>query len=438
MDNQPVKKIDNSSRSDRISNLPNHIIDNILSCLSIHEAVGTSILSKKWRFRWRYLPNLVFDDTFYETSMRSSTTKPSITKFFLDIYSILLLHQGPIMNFTFYVPSLDSFSEIDRLMLYLSEKDVQEFFLNIEGSSHIDRLPSFLFSCVTMRRLTLTCCSFTVPLAFQGFVTLISLKFQSVRFKTNLFETFISKCPLLETLSIKSCSGIDDLDIDIPYLKYFHFHGPFKAICFRKTCLHLSKVIISNSTSADNFSGPKTSEPTKLFESLPAIDHLRLGYQFVDYLIDRTVPIKLSATLDCLRVLNLSEMCFRYPEHVSVVLRLIVSSLNLQFLAIESFAYTDEIPLLAPELLKVEGLLDNALKKLRVVKMTLPNAEIEPELEFIKFLLAESVALEKMIIQPSEETEPKQALNILKEITRFQRSSKKAEILFLDPQYDDE
>ncbi|KAL0314754.1 UNVERIFIED_CONTAM: F-box/FBD/LRR-repeat protein [Sesamum angustifolium] len=47
---------------DRISNLPGHIIDKILSHLSLRDAVRTSILSTKWRYKWVTLPYLVFDN----------------------------------------------------------------------------------------------------------------------------------------------------------------------------------------------------------------------------------------------------------------------------------------------------------------------------------------------------------------------------------------
>ncbi|XP_050234508.1 putative F-box protein At1g47702 isoform X2 [Mercurialis annua] len=63
IDVQPAKMIENSSRSDMISDLPDHIIDNILICMPIQEAVRTSILSKKWRFKWRYLPKLAVGTT---------------------------------------------------------------------------------------------------------------------------------------------------------------------------------------------------------------------------------------------------------------------------------------------------------------------------------------------------------------------------------------
>ncbi|XP_050234505.1 F-box/FBD/LRR-repeat protein At1g13570-like [Mercurialis annua] len=435
---EPAKKIENSSRSDMISDLPDHIIDNILICLPIQEAVRTSILSKKWRFKWRYLPKLVFDNSSYETAIIPSTAQPSIAKFFLNIYKVLFLHHGPLLNFTFHVPLLKRYPEIDQLMLYLSEKDVQEIFFKIgerktrrvidERKAH--RMSSFLFSCVALRHLTLSSCSFPIPLAFQGFVNLISLKLQSVDFDADVFETFISKCPLLETLSIRDCFDIVNLDFDCPNLKFFHFSGSCKAICFRKTSQHLSTVIFDES-----FVGYEKVEPTEIFESLPVVEHLRFGFDFLVYLRYGGMPKKLS--LGCLRVLDLPDLSFGWTDIISVVLCLIVSSPNLEKLELGAESADDDNSSLAKELLEVQDFLDNALKKLRVVKMNFAHTvPIKSELQFIKFLLRESVVLEKIFIQPANRTAAEGALKIVKKIRRFQRSSKKAKIVYLDTDAD--
>ncbi|XP_050224305.1 uncharacterized protein LOC126673999 isoform X2 [Mercurialis annua] len=138
-----------------------------------------------------------------------------------------------------------------------------------------------------------------------------------------------------------------------------------------------------------------------------------------------------NVSLGCLKVLELPLISF---ELISSVLNLIVRSPNLEKLDIGFATCMAVIQPLAPELLKVQDLSSNALKKLRVVKMKLSRSEeVKPDLEFIKFILAESRVLEKMFIQPPSGTVAEDGQKILKEITRFQRSSKKAEILYLDP-----
>ncbi|MFS8021014.1 putative F-box domain, leucine-rich repeat domain superfamily, F-box-like domain superfamily [Helianthus anomalus] len=47
---------------DRLSMFPEEITSHILSLMPTKYAVRTSILSTRWRYRWRFVTNLDFDD----------------------------------------------------------------------------------------------------------------------------------------------------------------------------------------------------------------------------------------------------------------------------------------------------------------------------------------------------------------------------------------
>ncbi|KAI3699298.1 hypothetical protein L2E82_43523 [Cichorium intybus] len=47
---------------DRLSSLPNDVIHKILSFNSIKDAIGTSVLSSRWRFIWTTMPYLNFEN----------------------------------------------------------------------------------------------------------------------------------------------------------------------------------------------------------------------------------------------------------------------------------------------------------------------------------------------------------------------------------------
>lgn len=51
---------------DRISNLSDDLLLNILSSLTSKDVVATMLLSKRWKFLWTLVPKLHFDDSFNE------------------------------------------------------------------------------------------------------------------------------------------------------------------------------------------------------------------------------------------------------------------------------------------------------------------------------------------------------------------------------------
>lgn len=53
--------------SDVLSNLPEDVIDAIMTCLPLQDAVWTSILSKKWRYNWCRLQWLTLDQSLWKT-----------------------------------------------------------------------------------------------------------------------------------------------------------------------------------------------------------------------------------------------------------------------------------------------------------------------------------------------------------------------------------
>lgn len=83
------------------------------------------------------------------------------------------------------------------------------------------------------------------------------------------------------------------------------------------------------------------------------------------------------------------------------------------------------------DFLKVQDYSDISLNQLREVQM-LEVSGMLPEFEFIKLILAKSPKLERMLIKPISGADANRGFNILKEVTRFQRASPKAEIIYLD------
>ncbi|XP_059648650.1 F-box/FBD/LRR-repeat protein At1g13570-like isoform X2 [Cornus florida] len=315
-----------SSPMDRISSLPNEVIESILMLLPLRDAVRTSILSRKWRYNWVKLPQLVFDDTLIEDSMEDDDPSELLK----IIFQVLLLHDGPIVKFTLSISELKSGYEIYPLILLLSKNGIKELTLDISELGGY-RLPSSLFSCDQLRQLYLSNCTFDPPPTFSGFSRIISLEFILVDFPDGVLGRLVSSCPLLERLKLEGPMYYDYLEIDAPNLKFFSSNARFKSIDFQNAPL----LAVVSITSDDVDEEGKASEMINVFGCLPVIETLQLGRRFVKFLIVGGVPERLLFTLDLLKVLQLDEVYCGKIAEVSFVLCLIKSSPNLQKLEIE-------------------------------------------------------------------------------------------------------
>ncbi|KAK1387377.1 F-box domain-containing protein [Heracleum sosnowskyi] len=101
----------NSLGQDIISDLPQSIIEIIFTKLPIRDAVRTSILSSRWRYKWATLTQLVFDDNCESQFNDRTATENKLVKF---ITRFLFLHEGPIHKFTLSTYYLQSSPDIDQ------------------------------------------------------------------------------------------------------------------------------------------------------------------------------------------------------------------------------------------------------------------------------------------------------------------------------------
>ncbi|XP_020576175.1 F-box/FBD/LRR-repeat protein At1g13570-like isoform X2 [Phalaenopsis equestris] len=162
---------------DRISTLPSNIIELILMCLPIAEAVRTSILSSRWLYQWCTIPNLIFD----------KHSVPSGANYRLEsiVDQVLLLHIGPIHKFVFDVNSYGGIK--DRWLIFLSRKKLKELALKCYRG---DKIPTALYSCHAIESLDLYACGFKLPCSFNGFSCLTSLLLKRFLTRGGVFKPF--------------------------------------------------------------------------------------------------------------------------------------------------------------------------------------------------------------------------------------------------------
>ena len=61
--------IENDYKIDKISELPDFLLQQVLSFLTIKQVVQSSLLSKRWKHVWFTIPVLEFDGAYFESKL---------------------------------------------------------------------------------------------------------------------------------------------------------------------------------------------------------------------------------------------------------------------------------------------------------------------------------------------------------------------------------
>ncbi|CAM8938305.1 unnamed protein product [Rhodiola kirilowii] len=413
---------------DFISELPGHIMDTILSKLPIREAVRTSILSRKWRYKWATFPELVFDNHCTLVSSQDQTVIKSKLVNIID--RVLLLHIGPIHRFKLSRRDLLAVSDIDRWILYLSRIMFKELILEIWKGRHY-KLPSCLYSCQHLVHLELFNCFLNPPPTFTGFRCLKSLDLQYIKMAQEGFENMIASCHQLEKLTLINFDGFRVLKINAPKLQFFDTGGIFEDILF----LNTDKLAIASIGMYINvgyggypINGSYTSNLVRFCSSLPHVERLEVQTYFLKYLAIGNISGRVPGPCLDLKYLSI-RINFVDSEENMAALNLLRTCPNLQELQLlarpEDQGDVRAVAVFFEEAKKWDG----CLTFLRHIKVSGISSAAQ-ELDFISFLLSVTPGLEKMTVKPASlDRESK----LVKELLRFPRASVQAEVVLLDP-----
>jgi len=212
---------------------------------------------------------------------------------------------------------------------------------------------------------------------------------------------------------------------------FFDFSGIFVSVSLENTPLlaEISVTLVSLGTS-DKEPEEADSEWVKFFPSLPAIEKMNLHGAFLESFAADNIPERLPSTLNQLKVLVLSDVCYSYLDHLSWAFCLLRSSPNLHKLQ-SSILYINPIQDPAMEFLQAQDFSNFSLNQLREVEIR-HFTGAKPETHFVKILLAHSKVLEKMVILHEHGISDKKGFAMSKELIRFPRASTKAEVIVIE------
>ncbi|KAF7827911.1 F-box/FBD/LRR-repeat protein [Senna tora] len=423
-----IEKADRDMPVDLISDLPRNVIDCILRHLPIRDLVRTSILSRKWRYMWLTVPSIEFDHIFFKNILTGGGHLkdheiPSV------ITEVLFLHDGPLEKFYLVIPHNypTRVRCLSQWILYLSRSGIKELELkNCQEEPY--KMPSHLFSCLHLNYLGLGNFTLRPPPDFGGFKSLIGLNMCNVIIESNILESFISSCPLLEELTISYCFGFDSLNISSPNLRILLIEGSgvLKSICLKKLN-NLVDLTIILERSMENLDGGRRSNLVDFFSSLPNIEKLRLVDGYIKFLSTGSIQEKLSMMIYSLKHLVLHEISFTERGQISLLVCLLKSSPNLV-----EFEIT--IHNLEPgPIYRIGEFIWNgySLNRLRTVNIRV-NTIFHGAVDLAEYLLKYSPVLEILTFKiDGEQSDAGEVLGVTQDLLQIRRKSPKAEVIFL-------
>ncbi|KAK9058315.1 hypothetical protein SSX86_023156 [Deinandra increscens subsp. villosa] len=422
-----------SVEEDIISDMPELLIVSVLERLPIEDAVRTSVLSKKWRYKWTTIREFNFRGQFLQKL--SNREAFHHIGFIRIINKIMIGHQGPILKFHLEIPNivLDSFQEIDQWMLILSRNNVKK--LRLYNLNRTYPLPSCVFSCLELTTFGLYNCIFNPPPEFKGFPNLGIIAFKNIIFGNNLSRSIIN-LPQLKFLYLHTCVNVNNLNIKAVKLRTLRVMSCPDAMLLRllhSKHLHVVHICLLNPIE-DLHMAVERFNLMMMLSKMPNIKSFIMDGYFLKFLGAQKFPLWLPHAVKLLKEMEFQTFNFGDLDQVQKALCILQNSPNLEVLRVTNVHMGPMADLeLTYDCLKAFDSLYQTPFMLQTIEIT-PVEGSRPELLFIKLLLNRSPHLESMIIRPRATADAKKIITIAKDVLMFPRASNKAILVYLDPQ----
>ncbi|CAL9231593.1 unnamed protein product [Arabidopsis halleri] len=187
----PIRLILRLNR-DRLSQLPDPLICQILSHLPIKETVTTSVLSTRWKNLWLKVPSLELIFSIFPNFIAFK----SFGDRFFDSNRVSSIH-----NLKLYFDEHDA-SYLTSWIDAFVTRNIQRLYVRRVRGNYFHELPLSLYVCDTLVSLKL----FHLTLVNPKFVSLPCLKIMHLNYvwfpNDSTFERLVASCPVLEDLKI--------------------------------------------------------------------------------------------------------------------------------------------------------------------------------------------------------------------------------------------
>ncbi|KAK4726541.1 hypothetical protein R3W88_031458 [Solanum pinnatisectum] len=202
-------------REDRISELPVHIIHQILCCtkLNVREAARSCILSKRWYYCWTSRPNLIF----YQFQGKKYMPLENYVKLVDQSLRSHVKQNLHLEQFTLKYRETKLDSHVDtwiELAVKLNVRVLEIYASFLRSYS----LPDVIYDAKKLTTLRLRKCKFesdisTTPIRFD---CLEDLYLHCVHISDAQLQRIIDRSPFIRNLSLVDCRGINKLQVSGP------------------------------------------------------------------------------------------------------------------------------------------------------------------------------------------------------------------------------
>ncbi|WOL20308.1 F-box/FBD/LRR-repeat protein [Canna indica] len=220
-----------SDEGDRISQLPDEILINILCRFPLTNAAASTVLSKRWQHLFPSLPSfrtgmssadvLLADSDRYIASMRR-------------IFRSRRTSGNPIKIVDIWADA--DKKKFDLIFHSLCSNGIEELTVSAAHDSSDYQIPFCIFSCQTLTKMASWGFVLQVPRKFTGLGRLRRLEIGNTSINDAALKRILSICPQIEELILDHCRGIKNLVISSHNsLARLRIHSYYKCPAIRIT-----------------------------------------------------------------------------------------------------------------------------------------------------------------------------------------------------------